>query len=132
MCEKCDTLFEILQGAAHANKLLISSELAINNGDIADCQKFSGEAQDLLKTLINDSFKEFFEKFSVPQTPVTTPDIPSNLEIAKTLSNLQFNLSIVLSFSEDTQPGTIYDSTLKEISKDINIITKLYSILYEN
>ena len=63
MCEKCDTLNELLQTSAHACKLLLSSEIAINNGEIAECQKYTKEAQDLVGFLTKDTFLEYEEKF---------------------------------------------------------------------
>ena len=132
MCEKCDVLNELLQTSAHLCKLLLSSEIAINNGDIKECQKYTMEAQDLASALINDTFCEFEEKFGVDIKDVGAYEIPSNLELAKTLTNLQFNIGILLSFDDETQNGTLEETTIKQIKKDINTVKKLYNELYNN
>lgn len=133
MCDKCDTLNELLQTSAHACKLLLSSEIAINDGEIADCQKYTKEAQDLVLFLTKDTFLEFEEKFETTDIKdISNYDIPSTLVLAKTLTNLQFNIGILLSFNDETQSGTLEKTTINNIQKDINTIKKLYNELYNN
>lgn len=133
MCDKCDTLNELLQTSAHACKLLLSSEIAINDGAIADCQKYTKEAQDLVLFLTKDTFLEFEEKFETTNIKdILSYDIPSTLVLAKTLTNLQFNIGILLSFNDETQSGTLEKTTINNIQKDINTIKKLYNELYNN
>lgn len=133
MCEKCDTLNELLQTSAHACKLLLSSEIAINYGELAECQKFTKDALDLISCLIKDTFLEFEEKFETKNIETTTIyELPSNLELAKTLTNLQFNIGILLSFGEDTQQGTLEQTTINKIQMDINTAKKLFNELYNN
>ena len=133
MCEKCDTLNELLQTSAHACKLLLSSEIAINNGEISECQKHTKEAQDLVGFLVKDTFLEYEEKFNTSEETTTSSyDLPSTLELAKVLTNLQYNIGILLSFNDETQAGTLEKTTTLQIQKDINTIKKLYNELYNN
>ena len=133
MCEKCDTLNELLQTSAHACKLLLSSEIAINNGEIAECQKYTKEAQDLVGFLTKDTFLEYEEKFETTNVlDISSYELPSTLELAKALTNLQYNIGILLSFNDETQAGTLEKTTINQIQKDINTVKKLYNELYNN
>jgi hypothetical protein len=81
----------------------------------------------------DDEYREFEEKFETSNIKdISTYDIPSTLVLAKTLTNLQFNIGILLSFNDETQAGTLEKTTINNIQRDINTIKKLYDELYNN
>ena len=52
---------ELLEASSNANKAFIKSEMALNDGNVEDCQKFSKEGQVLVRALMKDTFIEIEE-----------------------------------------------------------------------
>ena len=52
---------ELLEASSNANRAFIKSEMALNDGNLEDCQKFSREGQVLVRALIKDTFIEVDE-----------------------------------------------------------------------
>ena len=125
-------LYEIIEHSQIVEKLIISSELAMNDGDLAQCQKNVKEASNFLKTMSQDVFREFFGLFDVTVQDVNPYDIPSGLEVCKSISNLCYNISVLLGLDNDNQSGTLTQNQLNKIAKDINTILELYKAIYAN
>ena len=56
--ESLSILSELLEASAHACNCFIKGEIALNDGNVEDCQKANKEGQVLLNALIKDTFLE--------------------------------------------------------------------------
>lgn len=128
---KIKLLYEIIEHSSMLNNMLISAEIAMNDGNLLDTQKYTKNAQNLLKTMTQDTLKEFFQVFEIDNKETNSFDIPSNLEISKSISSLNYNISVLLGLILENQNGLI-DNCLNKIAKDINTIVSLYNCLYAN
>lgn len=128
---KIKLLYEIIEHSSMLNNMLVSAEIAMNDGDLLDTQKYTKNAQNFLKTMTQDTLKEFFQVFEIDSNETNSFDIPSNLEISKSISSLNYNISVLLGLILDNQNGLI-DNCLNKIAKDINTIVSLYNCLYAN
>lgn len=128
---KIKLLYEIIEHSSMLNNMLVSAEIAMNDGNLLDTQKYTKNAQNFLKTMTQDTLKEFFQVFEIDSNETNSFDIPSNLEISKSISSLNYNISVLLGLILDNQNGLI-DNCLNKIAKDINTIVSLYNCLYAN
>lgn len=129
--EKTKLLLETIELATALEKSIVCSEIAMNNGEIMDCQKYTKEATKYLDTMSKDVFKEFFDIFEISSTETIATPIPSALEICKLTSDMCHNISFLLEMELEGS-NTASNSTLLKIAKDINTILELYRILYAN
>lgn len=128
---KIKLLYEIIEHSSMLNNMLVSAEIAMNDGNLLDTQKYTKNAQNFLKTMTQDTLKEFFQVFEIDSNETNSFDVPSNLEISKSISSLNYNISVLLGLILDNQNGLI-DNCLNKIAKDINTIVSLYNCLYAN
>lgn len=128
---KIKLLYEIIEHSSMLNNMLVSAEIAMNDGNLLDTQKFTKNAQNFLKTMTQDTLKEFFQVFEIENKETNSFEIPSNLEISKSISSLNYNISVLLGLILENQNGLI-DNCLNKIAKDINTIVSLYNCLYAN
>lgn len=128
---KIKLLYEIIEHSSMLNNMLVSAEIAMNDGNLLDTHKYTKNAQNFLKTMTQDTLKEFFQVFEIDSNETNSFDIPSNLEISKSISSLNYNISVLLGLILDNQNGLI-DNCLNKIAKDINTIVSLYNCLYAN
>lgn len=125
-------LYELLQNATSVNKSLISSEIAMNDGDIKNCQKYTKECVQLLTTMVGDVFEEFEEQFKISEKGTNAYEIPTNLELARQTALLSFDISMLLSMSIEKVGISLLTSTENAIAKDINTIKEIYNAIYAN
>lgn len=130
--KKLKLLYEIIEHSSMLNKILISSEIAMNDGNLLETQKQTKTAQELLKTMTKDTLKEFFDVFNIETKETNSFDIPSNLAISQNISSLNYNIGICLGIALEKQSESIISKTLVKIAKDINTIVLLYNSLYAN
>lgn len=128
---KIKLLYEIIEHSSMLNNMLVSAEIAMNDGNLLDTQKYTKNAQNFLKTMTQDTLKEFFQVFEIDSNETNSFDIPSNLEISKSISSLNYNISVLLGLILDNQ-NRLIDNCLNKIAKDINTIVSLYNCLYAN
>lgn len=129
--EKTKLLLETIELATALEKSIVCSEIAMNNGEIMDCQKYTKEATKYLDTMSKDVFKEFFDIFEISSTETIATPIPSALEICKLTSDMCHNIAFLLEMDLEGS-NTASNSTLLKIAKNINTILELYRILYAN
>lgn len=129
--EKTKLLLETIELATALEKSIVCSEIAINNGEIMGCQKYTKEATKYLDTMSKDVFKEFFDIFEISSTETIDTPIPSALEICKLTSDMCHNIAFLLEIDLEGS-NSASNSTLLKIAKDINTILELYRILYAN
>lgn len=125
-------LYEIIEHSSMLNKILISAEIAMNDGNLLETQKQTKTAQELLNTMTKDTLKEFFDVFNIETKETNSFDIPSNLAISQNISSLNYNIGICLGLVLEKQSESIISKTLVKIAKDINTIVLLYNSLYAN
>jgi len=125
--------YELLQNCSYALKSLINSEIAMNDGEISDCQKYNKEAQLLLKSSINDTFKEYKELINSNTTSVNEYDLPNNFELMKQLNNVQCDLSMLLGMlADDFNEEKVIKSSEEKIAVTLNTIEEIYTAIYLN
>lgn len=121
-------LSELLESSSTACELFIKSEIALNDGEIEICQKFSKEGQQLLKTLISDTFIEFNEFYDLDVQECLDYDYPNNMELIKSLTILSKFIGGLIG-SDDEKIEIMY---AKNVIKSINTVKEIYIALYEN
>ena len=78
--EDNSVLFELLETSSHACNCFIKGEIALNDGNVEDCQKANKEGQVLINALIKDTFLEIEEEFGENNGQTNDYDYPNNLE----------------------------------------------------
>lgn len=121
-------LSELLESSSTVCELFIKSEIALNDGEIEICQKFSKEGQQLLKTLISDTFIEFNEFYDLDVQECLDYDYPNNMELIKFLTILSKFIGGLIG-SDDEKIEIMY---AKNVIKSINTVKEIYIALYEN
>ena len=58
-------LGELVEHCGEAGKLIIASEVALNDGELAASQKNTMKAVDMLKTMCDDVFVEVLEEMKI-------------------------------------------------------------------
>lgn len=124
-------MYEMLQNVAYASKLLVTSEIAMNDGEIEISQKNTKEAQSFIKVLMNDTFEEFEEESEVENDEVNDYDIPTSLELTRQLISLEYDTAMLLGLYQDKQTE-LYGNAKKKILKDINTVAEIYTAIFDN
>ena len=119
---------ELLQTSASACDNFIKSQIALEDGDVQVCQNASQKGQQLVRTLIKDSFEEFEEEFDAKTSECLDYDYPNNMELIKALNSLSVNVGGLLGSEDDK----IADMFAKKIQISINTIKEIYLALFEN
>ena len=92
-----DEILELLEGVSSANNAFIKSEIALNNGEVEDSQKYSKEGQILLRSMISDTFDEIVEELEIQSNETLEYDYPCTLELIRALNTILMNVSMYLS-----------------------------------
>ena len=129
--EVVSKLGELVENCGHISKLLITNELAMAEGNIQLAQKSTIEALELLKVILNDVFVEVKEVLNTDNSDIEEAS-PSALELAKALSDIQYNAGVLLTLIADEQSDLICSSVKTKIVKGINTATKLANDLFFN
>ena len=124
-----DEILELLEGVSSANNAFIKSEIALNNGEVEDSQKYSKEGQILLKSMINDTFDEVVEELEIQSNETLEYDYPCTLELIRALNTILMNVSMYLSSSDDENITEILSN---KIITAINTAKEIFVSLYEN
>lgn len=129
--EVVSKLGELVENCGHISKLLITNELAMAEGNIQLAQKSTIEALELLKVILNDVFIEVKEVLNTDNSDIEEAS-PSALELAKALSDIQYNAGVLLTLIADEQSDLICSSVKTKIVKGINTAIKLANDLFFN
>ncbi len=129
--EVVSKLGELVENCGHISKLLITNELAMAEGNIQLAQKSTIEALELLKVILNDVFIEVKEVLNTDNSDIEEAST-SALELAKALSDIQYNAGVLLTLIADEQSDLICSSVKTKIVKGINTATKLANDLFFN
>lgn len=128
----CKTIYELIQNLGYISKLILMSELAMNDGELQMSQKYTKELQSMLKTSINDVFEEFFELVRNKNNEINDYDLPSTLELAKQISNFQFDAGVMLLLLNDNYNDKVFNISESKLIKDLNSIKQIYQEIYGN
>ena len=123
-----ELLSELLETCATACENFLKSEIALNDGDVELCQKYSKDGQQLVKTLIKDTFKEFRDEFNCKIDDVQDYDYPNNMELIVALNSISKNIGALLSSDDDKIKNLI----IEKLCKSINTVIEIYLTLFEN
>ena len=123
-----ELLSELLETSATACENFLKSEIALNDGDVELCQKYSKDGQQLVKTLIKDTFKEFRDEFNCNIEDVQDYDYPNNMELVVALNSISKNIGALLSSDDDKIKNLI----IEKLCKSINAVIEIYLALFEN
>lgn len=132
MDEQINLLIEITNQANRAIKLLTTSEIAIENGDLQTSLNCTKEVKQLLKTMFKDTFLEYEELFGVKSLKTTNYNTPTPLELAKSLSNLGYNATSLLSLLIENKSGTLTENLKTLIAIDLNTVKEIVTSIYDN
>ena len=127
---KC--LGELIENSGHIAKILLASEIAMNDGDLAESQKCTIEAQNLIKVMLDDVFQEVVEEFGIQNDECVDYDLPTVLELARVLSEMNYNAGVLINLILDKQSESIVDSVKTKIVKDINTIKEIATAIFFN
>ncbi len=119
---------ELLEASSNANKAFIKSEMALNDGNVEDCQKFSKEGQVLVRALMKDTFIEI-EELGENDGATNDYDYPNNFEFIKSLNEIAVNVGSLIASIDDESVTKI---CLPSLFKAINTTKEIYSALFEN
>lgn len=127
---KC--LGELIENSGHIAKILLAGEIAMNDGDVAQSQKCTIEAQNLLKVMLDDVFQEVIEDFGIECDEMVDYDLPTTLELARVLSEMNYNAGVLINLVLDKQSESIIESVQTKIVKDINTVKEIATVIFFN
>ncbi len=128
MENELDIIAELLEASSNACKAFIKSEMALNDGEVEDCQKFSKEGQVLIRALIKDTFKEV-DELGENKSETNDYDYPNNFELIKSLNEISV---CVGSFIASLEDENIKKISLNNLYKAINTTKEIFVSLFEN
>ena len=130
--ERIKQLGELIENCGHISKLLITSEIAINDGDLSASQKAMVEAQGLVKVMLDDVFKEVVEMFGNKSTELVDYDLPTTLEMTRVMNDAVYNAGVLIDLYLNNSSATIIESVETKITKDINTISEIAQAIFFN
>ena len=119
---------ELLEASSNANRAFIKSEMALNDGNLEDCQKFSREGQVLVRALIKDTFIEV-DELGENNGENNDYDYPNNFELIKSLNDISVAVGACLAAQED---DSVIKIVMPSLFKAINTTKEIFLALFEN
>lgn len=123
---------ELVEQTGHAIKLLVSSEIAINDGDIASSQKFTRDVRSLLSVMVRDIFVEIGENFSIHDDELNDYDIPCTLELVKQLAEVQYSAGVYVGIVTGDNGEDTRKIVETKLQRAMNTTIEIVSAIYEN
>lgn len=123
-----ELMSELLETSANACDLYIKSEMALNDGDAAGSQKFSKNAQTLMKALISDTFNEVEDAIGEGIVETFDYDYPNTMELIRALNQISMYLGSYIGATEEI----VKNIAVKNLFKAINTAKEIYLSLFEN
>lgn len=130
--EEIKKLGELIENCGHLSKLLLTSEIAMNDGELELSQKNMKEAQRLVKVMLDDVFNEVAEMFKVECNDVLDYDLPTTLEMVKAMNDATYNAGILINLILDKSSETIIESVKIKILKALNAIDEMAQAIFFN
>ena len=130
--EEIKKLGELIENCGHLSKLLLTSEIAMNDGELELSQKNMKEAQRLVKVMLDDVFNEVAEMFEIECNDVLDYDLPTTLEMVKAMNDATYNAGILINLILDKSSETIIESVKIKILKALNAIDEMAQAIFFN
>ena len=130
--EEIKKLGELIENCGHLSKLLLTSEIAMNDGELELSQKNMKEAQRLVKVMLDDVFNEGAEMFEIECNDVLDYDLPTTLEMVKAMNDATYNAGILINLILDKSSETIIESVKIKILKALNAIDEMAQAIFFN
>lgn len=130
--QKNKVLAEFVEQAGYVIKVGIASEMAMNDGDIALCQKYTKEVQAFLKTMVKDVFEECKEAFSIQHNNTNDYDIPNMLELVKQLAEGVYYAGVLQGLIMENAMPTMQQNTAEKFITALQTVTEIYIAMFEN
>ncbi len=130
--EEIKKLGELIENCGHLSKLLLTSEIAMNDGELELSQKNMKEAQRLVKVMLDDVFNEVAEMFEIECNDVLDYDLPTTLEMIKAMNDATYNAGILINLILDKSSETIIESVKIKILKALNAIDEMAQAIFFN
>lgn len=124
-------IYEAIENTSYLARLILKSEIAMNDADVESCQKYTKEAQNLLATLIKDVYAELTETINQDSDTVNDYELATGLELTVQLNTLVYDLSRLL-LSQREVNELILTKTKQKIITDINTIKEINNAIYAN
>ncbi len=129
MNENIKMYCELIENANECSKLLILSQIAIDDGDLTLSQKYFLQVKDILNTLVNDTFNEIKELCSSPVLDSDDYDI-SSLNLASLLNDACHSAGTLVSMENENETNSLKQAILTKLAKTLNACTELYNTLF--
>lgn len=120
---------ELIENCNECVRLLILSQLAIDEGDLPLSQKYFLKVKDILESLTKDTFEEVKNLSKTKILDCDDYDI-SALNLAILLNNVCQSASILIGMESENQLDTIKESILQKLLKTLNSCIELYEALF--
>lgn len=130
--KKIKILSELIEHSATVSKLLVTSEIALNDGDLNTSQKKNIEAQNLLKTMVKDIFVEAQDVLVAKSEDTDDYDIPCTMELIRILTMITQNTANLIGILCEGDGGSIADIVAKKIAVNINTIVEIHNAIFNN
>ena len=127
--DEFNELIELLEAATNACDFFIKSEIALNDGNVEDSQKFSKNGQILVRALIKDTFEEIKEDFDINDEKTNDYDYPNIMELIKSFNNIS---ACVASYIASIKDENIKNILKTKIILANNTTKEIYQSLFEN
>lgn len=128
-----EELNELLEQSSNTMLYLINSQIALENGEIADSQKNNILAKNLISVMIKDSMQEVEENLSTINEDIYEYDIANTYELMRYLTLMQISISMcICNEIEDVKEQNTINIVNNKLIKNINTVKKLYYEIYCN
>ena len=122
-------LCELIENASEASKFLIQSEVSLNDGELAESQKATMSAINILNTLKDDVFEEVAEEFELDLSKKYEID-PNSLNLAFSLSDVCHCGGVLLSMINEGIEQRVVEIAKTKLAKSISMSIDLFETLY--
>lgn len=123
-------LCELIENSSQAGKHIILSEVYLNDGELAESQKHTLKAVDILRTIVDDTFVEVLEEIGM-ENDNQTSELDSNaLNLAYALSDISYNAGVLLGFLVNSEQDKVIVIAKTKLIHSINDAVWLYETLY--
>ncbi len=119
---------ELIEATSNANKAFIKSDMALNDGNVEESQKYSKEGQVLMRALIRDTFLEI-DELGENNGSVNDYDYPRIQELIISLNDILVCVGTIIASIDDEN---VLKIIMPQLYKAINTSKEIYMALFEN
>lgn len=130
--EDLNVLTETIEHSGEVAKLLINSEISLNDGDAENSQKYNKMAQQLFNTMKKDVILEIKEILEESCPDVLDYDYPNTLELAKFLVDACHNIARYIGVYNSDNNSAVKSVIAKKIVNDFNTAIEIFDSLFNN